>query len=454
MNEDLPPQRPNLDPTAQSLEQLQGYEALKAQEQVTAIDLQQHPNGIQANLATVPPLELRGRDALLAAVKLGPDKAVWIWGSLDDDGKMDTRSVFLTDKMEIQSPLQTVPVIVGQGPVIVGRQHRAANKRLHLPSSVSREHLRVEITEDGKLHLNDMHSTFGSELLVNQTPQMVPERPPLPTKTTNIEDTIAPGRQEAEVSGEPFFSDRYKPIYEDRAFQQLSAPYEARLQGVHDMYKPRLQQVQRQIEQARAAQEPYSYDELSRVEKAYARELAEARDAYEEAVKPYLAKRLEFYRDDRGAGYTQPGLLHFDRATRSIFSGRKKVGNLYMRRHNDRGVANMTAGITLGQITLPVRFQSWSGSNGGKTNHKTGLQTTSTRHIVDLAAAMVAGKFGEEYETIELAPDPYASELIDDPQLRGTVPMYKVVRGNHRIAAHRLLYGLNAPAPYNTISER
>jgi hypothetical protein len=453
MSEDSPSQQSNLDPAARSLEQLQVYEALKAQEWVTAIDLQQHPSGIRADLATVPPLEIYGQDALLAAVKLGPEKAVQVWGLLDDTGKVDARTVFIMERADIQSPLEMVVAVAGRGPVVIGRQNKMASKRLHLPPSVSRQHLQVEVTEDGKLHLNDMHSTFGSELLVNQHPSKVPERPAIPVQQAVMEDTIVPGRQEAATSGEPFFTDRYKPVREDRAFQQLSAPYEAKLRAVQDTYQPRLQQLRQQIEQARAAGDPYTYDELSRTEKSYAHELAEARDAYEAAVKPYLAKRLEFYRNDCGAGYTQPGLLHFDRATRSIFSGRKKVGNLYFRHHNDRGVAHMNVGITLGQITLPVRFDSWAGSSGGKTNHKTGVKTTSTQHIVDLAAAMVAGKFGEAHETIELAPDPYASEGIDDPQLRGTVPMYKVIRGNHRIAAHRLLYGLNAAAPYDAISE-
>ncbi len=318
---------------------------------------------------------------------------------------------------------------------------------------VSKGHFKITET-NGRVSIADNHSTNGTRLIANvYAPQHEADNNPDAKNEAPLSgENIGVGHEHSaasEASKESLtFSEETlsQPVEKDANYTAIRAPYLARLQDIYDKYEPEISKLNARIniEESYGNSTADYADKLNALIKTRGEEETAARTELEQAIKPYLRERLRAFQGDTGASYLKPGELSYDNQNRAIVtkSGQRVVRTL--------GGMYLTDRIRLGQIMMkPERLSSWAGSSAEKVNHKTGKMTSSFEHIVDLAAAMEAGTFGEEHEPIQLERDKYAA-LDLQGQLQN-VPFYKVRLGMHRIAAQRLVEGPDGLADYEVV---
>ncbi len=329
-------------------------------------------------------------------------------------------------------------VLPPTGEVTFGRNPDAHNVQLDLVhnGAISRKkHFSVQTSPDG-VAVADRGSSRGTKIIGNELPQPVEAAP---EDEPDIEDTLRCPVGALGLSGAMEASSRtpegsqntyaFTPdqlrasIDTDERYTAIVAPYDEKLAELYQAYRSK--KISERVYQAQA--QP-------------------VRDQLERAVKPYLAQRLEAMSTDRKAGYLRPGALYRESTSVVTRDGKKIAWSIGGGRWSNEGVR-------LGQITLPELFPDWSGGHGGKANRKTRVNTTSAKHIVDLAAAIQAGNFGPEDEPVVISRDT-VEEYNLPSQLQGIVRLYKVELGLHRMAADRLTKGFDAKANYDTLQGR
>jgi|GEM_PF-4405538 len=248
--------------------------------------------------------------------------------------------------------------------------------------------------------------------------------------------------QEAKTPS-PKYEDRYKPINADPAFVAMTEPHNNRLTEWREFFNKKSQEIHKDIEAARNDPNGFEHQgqlegQLKALRESYDQAVVNERDAMETEVKSYLRERLEFYRKDTTAGYAQEGEIHEENRQLVTSQGRNVAWYVPgMKRYS-------TSTIHFGQLLPPARFGNWAGGSGQKANHKTGKTVSSSQHIVDLAAAMLSGNFGETHEPVEIKRDRNAEEYDMPAAIRSKLPIYRANLGLHRLAAERLLLGLDA----------
>lgn len=419
------------------------YEVLKQRPDVAHLNLAE-AGPQELDMDTVEPLAVEGQTALIASMQVGGIKKLQVWGSLDHAGKLDRRGVIVTEESYNPHDPESsfVAVHAGQPARMIGRADAQASSRLHLPGSVSRQHLQMEVTPEGKLKIADLNSKYGTELIIKQGAAEALSRPAAQAAESVVTAVV---QEQA-----PQFEDRFKSVHEDPLFQQLTGPYTERLQAVNKDFLAKKKGLEQAMEQAHY-HDAEEYDrldaQLRKLDESYRAASEQARNELEAVVKPYLAERLRLLQADKSIGYTNPGEL--SAKDQKLVSRAGKTIAHYLPGMKGR---YMQTSVRLGQVELPARLSSWAGSSGEKTNHQTGVKTTSSRHIVDLAAAMVSGNWKSEHEPIILQRD-VSAELDLPKELQGKMPVYKVRLGMHRIAAMRLIDGLDGVADANEVIE-
>jgi hypothetical protein len=130
--------------------------------------------GADIPLADLLPLRIEGHNALIAAMRLGPDKEVNIWAPVTEDGNLAGTEVEVgstnygpnDDVSDGRVVSLAIPVENDAVPLLIGRNNPDAARRFDLPSSVSREHVAVSLLPNGVLRVQDLNSSFGTNLLV------------------------------------------------------------------------------------------------------------------------------------------------------------------------------------------------------------------------------------------------------------------------------------------------
>ncbi len=404
--------------------------------------------GIQGNIVGVVALPAgSGKEQQLALVDYGPggvktdvtpeEEAV---GKRPELARFAMIGLNYTDK-DGYKPYVVLPAT---GEMEFSRTGDAHNVRLGIDRNpaVSRgKHFKVVTSPDG-LSVLDQGSRFGTKMVGNrltagqQLVEAVPEEP-------NVEDTLPrplgasalsgavqaenlrtpEGGQEAQYG---FTQDQLRvSIDKDERFTAITAPFNAQLTVLYQAYRGG-----------------------KITEREWQSQSQPVRDQLEQAVKPYLTERLRAISNDTQAGYVHPGALYRDRMEVVTRDGKKIAWSFNGRHWSDNG-------IRMGQITLPKRFTSWGSGRGNveTVNRKTGRKTSSSQHIIDLAAAMQAGNFDAPDEPVIISRDTQADYDLP-PQFQGVVRLYKVELGQHRVAADRLMNGFDAPVRYDRIEER
>jgi len=322
---------------------------------------------------------------------------------------------------------------------LVGKNRAGA---LQLDDTISDRHFAINV-EDGVLRVNSldpekpimvMTAVEGSDLARSAHAGPLEGSMAWSVQSSEVKEMLAEveGRQELEKSDQL----KYEAVDHDPAFMAIVQPHQEKITLLH-----------KQLEQVLSETDPNDHDRIAAIRGSWEGAAAKARAEYEAAVKPYFLARLELFRDDRGPGYSIPGKVHYDSKTYSVISdsGRKLV-------HYSGHSFIQSGSITTGQVSLPDRFSSWAGSSRQKTNHKTAKTVTSTEHIADLASAIVAGTMGPEHEPIVIKRDEIAEYNLPK-EIQGKLRLYKVTLGMHRVAAQRLIGGLDSSLGYTELQQ-
>jgi hypothetical protein len=360
----------------------------------------------------------------LGLLQLGESTPLRIWATKNRDGEGLYKDTVLLSPATSESlgdqikSRKTFTIADRMEPTIVGRNHNGKDQ-LDLNLSVSRNHLRLSLDEKG-LKIEDVGSKFGTRLQA--------------TKIEGFEEAVK--------------IDPHESVMKDPEFLKIYQPGWARVDEINKIYKEHLPALEAALEKARTADtwqvQGKAENDIKNLTASYEKAKAQATAELETALKPYLAQRLEQQRRDIRPGYERAGEL--TEVDGNLISARgKKIAW-----RTEYGKQYAQPQIRYGQLQVPSRFTSWAGSNGEKVNHKTGIKTTSSRHIVDLAAAMLSGNWEEEHEPIDIAVDPNADYSLP-AQIRGKIKIYKPLRGFHRLAADRLIEGLDGVVGANVI---
>ena len=232
--------------------------------------------------------------------------------------------------------------------------------------------------------------------------------------------------------------DIHQGLEKDQAFVDLCRPFNEKINAVYVAQKAAFDALERRDPNT----DPLYWSDYRHIQEDYAKEAQVYRDELESAVKPMIAERLELLKGDTGPAYMQPGEAIVERHKVESKRGATIVIRSSSGFHSTMGAPRM------GQVLTPGRLGDWSGKAGTTTkkNEKTGQKTTSREHIINLAAAMVAGNFGEETHPIRYTRDENAEYDLPN-SLRDKIRLYKVITGMHRVAAIRLLEGADALMP-------
>jgi hypothetical protein len=421
----------------------------------------------EIDLNGIEPLMRVGHNQLLGVVSTDDDpdraahaKAFQVWRGPNERGQMEifvSGGVF--DPSAGPQPEAKIPLSAGV-PLMIGRelQQPAHSRALgSMDKGVSRNHFALTLQPDGRLTVADNQSTNGTRLLAR--PFDVGKTAPRPRSAgiENIEHTL-PRRQQAHAARTGSLAVRgaveapqhesvsamrnrlkvYEDISHDEDYRAVAEPFTTELARLRSVYDKGVSQIE-----AKYGHDPekraVAYRQLEATYEQYRLPIAEK---FEAAIKPHLRKRLKLFEIDQGAAYTEHIRVRRNPQTRWL-------------ENQDTGRPIPTEPPRLGAVTLPAtRLSSWAGSNRQKQNELTGVRTTSSEHIVDLAAAMLADTWRADKEPlpIKIVRDTKAEmELqLTQPHLKG-LRLYKVDGGIHRVAAHRLIDGIDAPVPAGVI---
>lgn len=234
---------------------------------------------------------------------------------------------------------------------------------------------------------------------------------------------------------------RFEAVENDPVFRALSEPFKMRLKEIEDAHKAHIADADAALSRA-ATLGPAKYDEANRARSAAYSALAEAqqptRQAYRDAVLPYLAARRELFRDDSAAGYDQPGEAHFDAGRQGVVS---RLGKEISWKMNTTHQGNNVYGSRnpkLGQI-VPPTGATWRGVPGGLA-YVNGEQVSTNELALRLAADMVAGTGGSYDLPVTYYRDTGAEAGLKG-NLSGRMPVYRIREGVEYVIASRLVYG-------------
>ena len=391
------------------------------------------------------PLADGSSTTLLATIRAGYGGAEWqVWGHRYGNGQLDASQLRITNLgYDPHGPDagRFTPLYAGNT-VTLGRNDESV---VVSDNSVSRRHMQVSLGPQGEVTFTDPGSANGSHLLT-RTDGYVQHAPQQPSAASveSIDDTM-PGIHHGEIMRQ---RESWNGAESDPAFIELCQPYRAGLEQNRQNYEALKATLQQKIEANKGNYEAYeaAREELDALKEQYETAQQQLRGQFEEDVKPYLRERLEQQKGDSGAYYAN-GAAHFDAKKRQVVTRDGKTITHYVPNHvvgRDGFYFESSPTPRMGQISAFMRFDGWVGGNSRKTNHKTGVETSSFEHIVDLAAAMTAGSFDATHEPVQIARDTQAEAMLSS-ELQGRLPLYKVRAGMHRIAAWRLLEGVDAP---------
>ena len=296
-------------------------------------------------------------------------------------------------------------------------------------NATSREHITFTANPDGSLRMsaeggNGTWAKFGSAEKVQDSPASQPE-------DVRPVDALVPSKEL-----------RFQAIEDDPAFQTIAAPFKAKLDEIRHAHSADIARADAALSDA-ASRGPQAYSAaMAERTKAYAA-LTEAqrstREAYRQAILPYVSARRELFSNDIQPGYNQPGEAQYDQTKQGVVS---KGGTGVSRRlpgFTRLGNATYTSETPkLGQLVLP-RGATWQGAGGGYA-YINGEQKSTSELITQLAADMVAGT-GAGYDLpVTYYRDIAAEEELSDG-LKGTMPVYRIHEGLAYVVASRLVYG-------------
>lgn len=247
---------------------------------------------------------------------------------------------------------------------------------------------------------------------------------------------------------------RFAPVEDDPSYKELTMPFKQQLSEIFDRHKVELSRAKIEQEQAQSyEQRANAADRIRVIYDEIKKEQGPVRHKMQEAIKPFLRERAKLFREDDKPGFAHEGQAHFDRASREVVTARgKRVGRPF-------GTTRMGESIyidagnypLLGQILPPARstsYGTWEGNhNTNKFNETTGRTTTSAENVITIASAMLSGNYtgSEQPIRIRLIRKDSGAQYVLPIEIRDKVNLYEVVEGLHRVAALRLVEGLDAP---------
>ena len=306
--------------------------------------------------------------------------------------------------------------------------------------SVSRRHVELNLADDGKLVVktHGANGTWGEMGKLNGA------------EATDGRSNSQAASEQSKEQLTPTTELRFEPVEKDPVFKKISDPFTEALDKIYQEQAQTLARLTVELTNAR----PGGWDAESKVRskiddvrKKIAVEQQPIRDKYESAVKPYLEARLTLFKKDTLPGYAHDGQARYDHASGTVKSSASKVISRQNPNLTRQGNATYSSETPrLGQLLPPARNSKtpdWALSHaaGTKKNEETGVFTTSSLHVVDLAAAMLAGNFKGSDQPIVIRKAGEDAKYTLANGLQDKVPLYEVVLGNHRIAAERLIKG-------------
>lgn len=443
---------------------------------------------VDIDLRAVEPVAYSGGHRVVAATKIeGPDGAqeLNVWASRTQSGTTISLARAGADPVQEGGGFRGYAV-AKDGGVGYFRQPRTDTEKNNIdrlgaipPATLQNSSLVFGLSADGKtLSILD-HSEAGNRTsllhkeaagtatnavapsaLLSRGETTAPRRAlettgPRPDSSARMAGTSAMQgaveRSDLSSSARPYESDsaqgRRRHIYEGAAkdpdYQAVAEPHRKQLAEYKEKYEAERTRLESQKQNASPERASEINGSLTRLQHAYDNAVGQERNRFETAIKPVLAERLRLSGYDKNAGYQSVGRLEFDsqtyRAELINSESKKRITNEPPK---------------LGAVTLPDRFQTWAGSDKEKFNEATGKKTNSSEHIVNIAAAKVAGK----WDAAKASKDPIVISRDYDaetalPRDWPSLQLWKVEIGQHRVAAARLLYGIDVAIPYDQIKD-